>query len=240
MSGKDDLPGQFLGGLKSLFGGKGQQPAQPGQPGQPSQPTQPGQPGQPGQPSKPTQSAHPAKRAPSGPLAAPPGQGGYGAYGGSPTIKKDVARITAPLASASTTQALPKKLTPEEKAEESKRRMALIVTYLKNPETLGDLKDSRFLYKVITDEREYLMEVIAEWQSQLRDLCESWTGDIEDDIFVSARDELAGQIEGLKQKQAQMFMMLKKLTGVKGKTGGTGFLVMPSKPNEEGKAEAPK
>lgn len=222
MSGRDDLASQFLGGLRSLFrkASPAREPERaPGRAsGAPS--------GTPPQPTSPTgggrwQAAYEAQ----------------GAVKPTPTAKRDLPRATARLGGAATTRTLPATLTPEEKAEESKRRMALIVTYLKNPEALGELKDSRFLYKVITDERDYLMEVIAQRQARLKELCESWTGDPADETFLSARAELNDQIEGLKQKQAQMFMMLKKLTGVRGKTGGTGFLVMPANPEQGGKAE---
>ncbi|MNT37770.1 hypothetical protein D3C72_1739260 [compost metagenome] len=52
----------------------------------------------------------------------------------------------------------------------------------------------------------------------------SWDGDREDPDFLSRKEALEQQIQGTRNRLTQLFMLLKHITGVKGKTGGTGFL----------------
>lgn len=139
------------------------------------------------------------------------------------------AQHTAPLPGARTAPLEKPELTPEEKAEESKKRMGFIVTYMRTPDALPEFHDAKFVYKVVADERSYQTELVEQFQAELRSITFSWSGDPEDETFVAQRDELETRIQGIRDRLSQLFLLLKHLTGVKGKTGGTGFL--PASPD---------
>lgn len=138
-------------------------------------------------------------------------------------------KLTAPLPGARTAPLEKPELTPEEKAEESKKRMGFIVTYMRTPDALPEFKDAKFVYKVVSDERSYQTELVEKLQIELRRLTFSWSGDPEDETFLAQREELENRIQGIRDRLSQLFLLLKHLTGVKGKTGGTGFL--PNSPD---------
>ena len=133
-------------------------------------------------------------------------------------------RQTAPLAGLSTTPLPLPDLTPEQKAEESKKRMAVIMTYMKDKNAVPEFKDPKFIYKIISDERTFQTERVGLLEADLRELVLGWAGDREDPDFLERKEALEQQIQGTRNRLSQLFMLLKHITGVKGKTGGTGFL----------------
>ena len=133
-------------------------------------------------------------------------------------------RQTAPLAGQPTTPLPAPELSPEEKLEASKKRMAVIMTYMKDKNAVPEFKDPKFIYKIISDERTYQTTLVSELESELREYLMGWVGDREDPEFLSRKEALEQQIQGTRNRLTQLFMLLKHITGVKGKTGGTGFL----------------
>jgi hypothetical protein len=135
-------------------------------------------------------------------------------------------RQTAPLAGQPTTPLPLPELSPEQKAEESKKRMAVIMTYMKDKTAIPEFKDPKFIYKIISDERSYQTAVVGQQEAELREFLRSEEG--QDPELLARREALEQQIQGTRNRLTQLFMLLKHITGVKGKTGGTGFL--PTEP----------
>lgn len=143
---------------------------------------------------------------------------------GPDTFRSSQQRNTAPLAARPTAPLEQTNRTPEEKAEDSKKRMVFIVKYMKDPNSAPEFKDPKFVYKIITDERTYQTELVEKLQVEYKQLTLGWAGDPEDEEFVAKREELEGRIQSCRDKLSQLFLLLKRVTGIKGKTGGTGFL----------------
>lgn len=120
-------------------------------------------------------------------------------------------------------------LDPQAAAEASERRMAVIVAYMKEPGH-PDFQDKPALYALVTEERSYQQALVAEYNAELKRLAPGELPDLDDPAYVERemrRGELEARIEQCKRRQAQLFSLLKGLTGIKGKTGGTGFLGQP-------------
>ncbi len=137
-------------------------------------------------------------------------------------------RQTAPLAGQPTTPLPLPELSPEQKIEESKKRMAVIMTYMKDKNAVPEFQDPKFIYKIISDERTYQTAMVTELEAELREFVMTWSGDREAPDFLSRKEGLEQQIQATRNRLTQLFMLLKHITGVKGKTGGTGFL--PAEP----------
>ncbi|GEM_PF-2979257 len=137
-------------------------------------------------------------------------------------------RQTAPLAGQPTSPLLHPELTSEQKADESKKRMAVIMTYMKDKNAVPEFKDPKFIYKIISDERTYQTAMVGQLEAEFRELTMSWVGDREAPEFLARKETLEQQMQGYRNRLSQLFMLLKHITGVKGKTGGTGFL--PTEP----------
>lgn len=133
-------------------------------------------------------------------------------------------RQTAPLAGQPTTPLPTPELSPEQQVAESKKRMGVIMTYMKDKNAVPEFKDPKFIYKIISDERTYQTGMVTELETELRSYVMSWDGDRDDPEFLARKEELEQQIQGTRNRLTQLFMLLKHITGVKGKTGGTGFL----------------
>lgn len=137
-------------------------------------------------------------------------------------------RQTAPLMGLSTTPLPAPELSPEQKAEESKKRMAVIMTFMKDKNAIPEFKDPKFIYKIISDERSYQTAMVSQREGELREFLMTWNGKRETPDFLARKDALEQEIQGYRNRLTQLFMLLKHITGVKGKTGGTGFL--PTEP----------
>lgn len=109
---------------------------------------------------------------------------------------------------------------PEVAAAESKERMGFIIAYMQDPEGDPAFKDKQLVYKVLTEERSYQQNQIVKLSEDLKAL--------------PPGDERALEIEELigtaRTRQSQLFTLLKRLTGVRGKTGGTGFIAKAPEP----------
>jgi len=105
---------------------------------------------------------------------------------------------------------------PEDPQAASRRRMAFIVAYMKDPTSDPDFADKPLVYRIFTEEREYQQQLVNTLKPQLERLGA--------DASPEHRAELEHRLKTAQNRQSQLFLQLKKLTGVKGKTGGTGFL----------------
>lgn len=103
---------------------------------------------------------------------------------------------------------------PEVAAAESAERMAFIIAYMKDPEGDPVFKDKQMVYKVLTEERSYQQNQIVRLVEALKELAP------ED----PEAESLNAQLDTARTRQGQLFTLLKRLTGVRGKTGGTGFI----------------
>lgn len=103
---------------------------------------------------------------------------------------------------------------PEVAAAESAERMAFIIAYMKDPEGDPVFKDKQMVYKVLTEERSYQQNQIVRLAEALKALAP------ED----PEAESLNAQLDTARTRQGQLFTLLKRLTGVRGKTGGTGFI----------------
>jgi hypothetical protein len=195
-------------------------------------------------PARPATGSLPGQRAPqggSGRLPAQPGSGQLPPQGGSGRLPAQPGP-TAPRAAAtgqlrSGTDSLtrsgpppagtgsflpppPPQKAPEVAAAESAERMAFIIAYMKDPEGDPVFKDKQMVYKVLTEERSYQQNQIVRLVEALKGL------DPEAPEAVSLNE----QLDTARTRQGQLFTLLKRLTGVRGKTGGTGFIAKAAEP----------
>ena len=106
---------------------------------------------------------------------------------------------------------------PAAAAAESQKRMGFIVAYMKDPSSDPAFSDKQLVYKVLTEERSYQQQLVVALTEERRFL-------VPDDPRVA---EIDAQMGTARQRQSQLFALLKRLTGVRGKTGGTGFISAP-------------
>lgn len=169
-------------------------------------------------------------------------------------------RTTAPLPSPATSPLPnpPVELTPEQKAEESQKRLAFIMAYLKDPSTVPAFGDPKYVYKIVSDERSYQSEICGNLDAKLKlylSQAEPYflmdhdeeipafepgpNGELPPEVqaivdrleakraFQDGRALIEADLQKSRDIQTKLFMILKQITGVKGKTGGTGFLTPP-------------
>lgn len=120
--------------------------------------------------------------------------------------------------------------TPEDEAAASKKRMGFIVAYLKDPTAEKAFQDKALVYRILAEERSYQQGLVLKYTEELRSAPYPEAVPEDDprrEEILAQRQELEGKLNGAQGKQAQIFALQKKLTGVKSKTGGTGFLVPP-------------
>lgn len=129
---------------------------------------------------------------------------------------------------------------PEEEAAESKKRLAFIMAYMKDPEGDAAFKDKPLVYRILSEERAYQQSQLVLLEAEFKQLPpsaaslglseEEALADARFDGLEERRAELENRLNTARTRQTQLFMLMKKLTGVKGKTGGTGFLAPPKLP----------
>jgi hypothetical protein len=100
-------------------------------------------------------------------------------------------------------------------AAESATRMALILAYVKAPGSRPEFADKARMFKLVTDERTYQQHLAQQAREALDALPE--------DAEAATREALEAAAATARKRQAMLFDLLKKLTGVQGRTGGTEF-----------------
>jgi hypothetical protein len=98
-------------------------------------------------------------------------------------------------------------------AQESAARMAFILAFVKDPQSRPEFADKPRVFKLITDERTYQQAQAHEATKAL----ETCAGE--------EREALEARAATARKRQAMLFGLLKKLTGIQGHTGGTEFEV---------------
>lgn len=197
--------------------------------------------------------AAPAPKAPTGGLQ-PPGSGqlpkpGSGQLPAVPPVTRrapdtgslnsrtdSLVRASGPLPAPRAAASGPLR-TPEEEAAESKKRLGFITAYMKNPKGDPAFEDRALVYKVLSEERAYQQAQIVTVQQELKQLPppaeamgltpEEAADDPRYENLEARRSAIEERLRTAQSRQTQLFMLMKKLTGVKGKTGGTGFLSTP-------------
>ncbi|MEB3198597.1 MAG: hypothetical protein VKP62_15475 [Candidatus Sericytochromatia bacterium] len=107
----------------------------------------------------------------------------------------------------------------KEQAALSDRRMNFIVQYLKDPSSSPDFSNKPLVYRIVTQERSYQQALVGRLQQQLESAPSAQRGSLQETLLEAQR------------RQSQLFIVLKKITGRSGHTGGTGYLGSgPAKP----------
>jgi hypothetical protein len=125
----------------------------------------------------------------------------------------------------------------EEAAAASRKRMAFIVAYVKDPGGNPIFAERDVMYKVFTDERGYqheLLERLRQEQGQLPPPPEAmgreaWQADPALVAIEEQRAALAKRIKQADAVQTQLFGLLRTLTGTAG-TGGAHYVPPPPDP----------
>jgi hypothetical protein len=147
---------------------------------------------------------------------------------------------------------------PAVRAQESQQRLAFIMAYLKDPASVPQFKDPKYVYKIVSDERTYQSELCGEWEGKLKTMLigapPSFLSDEDEAIpamdpgpdgepppevlavlerleakrsFQAERQALEVEIQKSRDIQTKLFLVLKNVTGIRKKTGGTGFITPP-------------
>lgn len=141
-------------------------------------------------------------------------------------------RTQGPIGSLQTTQlgTHPIAQTEADKAAESQKRLAFVLAYLQNSEDVPQLKDSRFVYKLVSDERAYQTDLYRKAEQRLKLLLTQNDPSVFADPEAPPaleRQGIEADLQAIRDTQTQLFLVLKKVTGKRGHTGGTGFFPPP-------------
>lgn len=163
--------------------------------------------------------APPARQ--TGPLKSGSSQLTLSAHARSPRASATGELSLAQPAEPPVSQAAPSE-TGETPETASKRRLGIIMAYMKNPEGDPSFKNKPLMYRILTEERGYQQEQILKHQQAIA---------AADPADEEAYSQLEAGLSTAQKRQAQLFTLLKELTGKRGKTGGTGFISTGELPN---------
>lgn len=129
---------------------------------------------------------------------------------------------TMPLAASKAPATNP--LTPQEKAKQSEERRYLISAYETTPTLIPEFQNPQYMYKLISNEREYAQEVLTELLQRRKEILiehgENLPPEAEEELA-----ELDRQIQDLRNDLTRLFLLIKRVAGIqKSGTGGTDFL----------------
>lgn len=110
---------------------------------------------------------------------------------------------------------------PDE-AELSRRRLALIVAYAKDPTSEAIFADRPAFYRLLVQERAYQQALAQRFTAE----CDAARARGDE----SALAELEAALATALNRQAKVFKFMKDLTGVHGRSGGTGVLTRVPRP----------
>jgi hypothetical protein len=111
----------------------------------------------------------------------------------------------------------PPELDLDDPVQASRARMSFINAYLKAPSNDPAFQDKAMVYRVMSDERAHQQALVVELMAERKRLA--------DDDPLAA--ELDSRLKTANSRQGNLFSLMKRLTGVKGTTGGTDFIVAP-------------
>lgn len=145
----------------------------------------------------------------------------------SPTGKSKSAQFvrsqeTMPLSAGKTAATNP--LTPHEKAKQSEERRYLISAYETTPTLIPEFQNPQYMYKLISNEREYSQEVLSEFLQRRKEILIEY-GDALPPEAETELAEIDTQIQELRNDLTRLFLLIKRVAGIqKSGTGGTDFL----------------
>ena len=129
---------------------------------------------------------------------------------------------------------------PDEAAAASRKRMAFIVAYVRDPASNPLFADKPTVFQVLTAERTHQVGLLQAAEQELARLPPppASLGMAYDEALADARlvaqearrDELTKRVKQAKAVQAQIFGLLKQITGIQGLTGGEEYLPPPALP----------
>lgn len=116
-------------------------------------------------------------------------------------------------------------LSEEERQKEAEDRRYLIQAYQTNPGLIPEFQNPQYMYKLISNEREYIQERLTEKLREHKYLRSKSTAGVatpEEEARLKAMDM---EIQMHRNELTKLFLLIKKITGVtKSGTGGTNFL----------------
>lgn len=115
-------------------------------------------------------------------------------------------------------------LTPQEKAKQSEERRYLISAYEATPTLIPEFQNPQYMYKLISNEREYAQEILSELLQRRKEILIEFG----EALTPDAEAELSGidsRIQELRNDLTRLFLLIKRVAGIqKSGTGGTDFL----------------
>lgn len=115
-------------------------------------------------------------------------------------------------------------LSPHEKAKQSEERRYLIAAYEATPTLIPEFQNPQYMYKLISNEREYTQERLNELLQQRKDILVQH-GEVVPPELESMVEELERQIQEQRNELTRLFLLIKRVAGIqKSGTGGTDFL----------------
>lgn len=115
-------------------------------------------------------------------------------------------------------------LSADEKAKQSEERRYLIAAYEATPTLIPEFQNPQYMYKLISNEREYVQECLRSSLSSLKKLYSQGGSEPPADI-QSQIDQVDATIQEYRNDLTRLFIIIKKVAGVqKSGTGGTDFL----------------
>lgn len=115
-------------------------------------------------------------------------------------------------------------LSPEDKAKQSEERRYLIAAFETTPTLIPEFQNPQYMYKMISNERDYAQEVLNALLMDRRQLLHGIGPDRteEQDEQLEAIDRRA---QALRNDLTRYFQLIKRVAGIqKSGTGGTDFL----------------
>lgn len=102
-------------------------------------------------------------------------------------------------------------------------RLQLIKALVNVPDS-ASVGDPRLTYKVVSDERQYQAECLTEFQRGLAAVVTSLARDPDDVDLQASKARLEADIQECRNATTNLFAILKRLTGMTRRTGGTHYL----------------
>ena len=114
-------------------------------------------------------------------------------------------------------------LSQEEKAQQSEERQYLIAAFLTTPNLIPEFQNPQYMYKLISNEREYVQEQLNHILQRRKELLSIHGPDPEGEALASFQ-EVDRQAQRYRDELTRLFILIKRVTGIqKSGTGGTHF-----------------
>lgn len=121
-------------------------------------------------------------------------------------------------------KAVTQPLSPEEKAKQSEERRYLIAAYEATPTLIPEFQNPQYMYKMISNERDYTQEVLNQLLSERKQLLLEHTGELPEPLETQL-NQLDIRAQELRNDLTRFFLLIKRVAGIqKSGTGGTDFL----------------